>query len=78
MAALKNPYARENELILLSARPGRDDDDVGRIEQLLGDDIDWTYLIRTALLHKVVPALGVNSTYRCNTLVKSFCRCFIA
>lgn len=54
----------EVELLLCCARTCIDSKTAERIRNLLQNDIDWDYLIRTALCHKVMPLLywSLNAT----------------
>jgi len=56
----------EHELLLCCARNYIEAERVGRrLEALLGKDIDWVYLLKTATRHKIWPLLywSLNSTY---------------
>ena len=49
--------SREQELLLLAARPGQDPAVQPRITELLAAGLDWAELVRTALGHRLVPLL---------------------
>jgi ubiquinone/menaquinone biosynthesis C-methylase UbiE len=49
--------SKEQELLLLAARPGQDPAVQSRIRELLSADLDWADLVRTALEHRLVPLL---------------------
>jgi hypothetical protein len=47
----------EVELLLSCARTHLDAETIERIHDLIQNDIDWDYLLRTALRHKIIPLL---------------------
>jgi hypothetical protein len=47
----------EDEVLLCCARTCLDQDKISRIKYLVQNDIDWSYLIQTALQHGVIPLL---------------------
>lgn len=54
------PYAREQALLVACARTRMDARAVARATDLLGDEIDWDYLIDTAAVHGVIPLVQRN------------------
>jgi hypothetical protein len=55
----------ETELLLCCTRTCMDDTSAEKIGTLLQEDLDWEYLIRTAIRHEVMPLLyrSLHSTY---------------
>ena len=54
----------ETELLLCCARSHLDSQRAERIGVLLGEDIDWTYVTRTAIRHRVMPLVYQNLNAR--------------
>jgi len=50
-----NNHRRENTLLRLCARPDVTAELVDTADQLLAAEIDWTYLIRAAFQHQLIP-----------------------
>jgi hypothetical protein len=58
--AMAQPYALENQLLLCCARLHLDDATKAFASRLVDENLDWLYLLRTALNHGVGPLLYVN------------------
>ncbi|MBI3606558.1 MAG: nucleotidyltransferase family protein [Nitrospirae bacterium] len=62
---LKTDGRPEAELLLYAARTCLDSEETERIRALVREDIDWTYLLRLALSHGVMPLLYRSLNIHC-------------
>ncbi|MBE9034024.1 nucleotidyltransferase domain-containing protein [aff. Roholtiella sp. LEGE 12411] len=60
---------REVELLICCARTQLDSSTIERIKALVQQDLNWSYIIPTAVFHKVMPLLYQNLSNTCPELV---------
>ncbi|HSP55886.1 MAG TPA: hypothetical protein VLS25_09895, partial [Dehalococcoidia bacterium] len=57
LPGLRTPTPSEEEVLLLCARTRMDEGKAQRLQQLLGENLDWDYLLEAATLHCVMPLM---------------------
>jgi hypothetical protein len=64
LVSLMSPRS-ETELLLCCAQSSMSAERTGRVRALLGEDIDWAYLLQTAHRHRLIPLLYQNLSTIC-------------